>query len=136
MGTIPPGLEWELPEAAKAGVAKGTVVKGAVVKGGVAKGTVKGAGVALQGGAANGAVVAAAGAAPANAVATTAGATAAAQTGGGTIWTGTGMKLGWGLGLGAWGPVILAGVVTAVGVGVYSYLKNRTGSSELEEATS
>ena len=42
----------------------------------------------------------------------------------GTIWNGTGMSLGWGLGLGSWGPILLVGVIAATGVGVYSYMKD------------
>lgn len=124
VGAIPPGLEWELPEVAKAGAAKGAAVKGAVVKG-----AVKGTGVALQGGTVNGTAVAG----PVNSLAAT-GVTTATKAGSGTLWSGTGMKLGWGLGLGSWGPVILVGVVAAVGVGVYGYLKNRASGGELEEA--
>lgn len=51
---------------------------------------------------------------------------------GGTIWTGKGFSLGLGWGLGAWGPVLLAGGVAALGVGIYSYLKREQGG-ELEE---
>ncbi len=55
--------------------------------------------------------------------------------GGGTIWTGKGFSLGLGWGLGAWGPVLLAGGLAAVGVGIYSYMKREQGG-ELEEVTS
>ena len=48
----------------------------------------------------------------------------------GTIWSGSGMSLGLGWGLGAWGPVLLAGLVAAVGYGAYQYYNNRR---ELEE---
>lgn len=48
----------------------------------------------------------------------------------GTIWSGSGMSLGLGWGLGAWGPVLLAGLVAAVGYGAYQYYSNRR---ELEE---
>lgn len=121
-----PGTEWELPKAAKAAKAAKTVkVMGA-----------KGTGVALQGGVTNGVtagktVVANTGNLPAAGVAT-----AKVSAGSGTIWTGTGMKLGWGLGLGVWGPILLVGTLAAVGVGVYSYMKNRPGGGELEEVTS
>lgn len=127
VGVIPPGMEWELPEAAKAGVTKGAVVKGAT-----AKGVVKGTGVVVQGGATNGALATTAG--QTNALTASTGVTTAAKSG--TIWSGTGMKLGWGLGLGAWGPVVLVGVMTAVGVGIYGYLQKRAAGSELEEITS
>ena len=124
LGIIPPGLEWELPETAKIGVAKGAVVKGTMVKG-----ATKGTGVVLQGGAVNGAV-------KANTLVVSPSVAAVAKSGSGTIWSGTGMKLGWGLGLGSWGPIVLVGVVAAVGVGVHRYLKNRVSGGELDEATS
>lgn len=58
----------------------------------------------------------------------------AAKTG--TIWNGTGMSLGLGWGLGAWGPVMLAGLVAAVGYGAYQYYRNsREFDEEGEEAT-
>jgi hypothetical protein len=55
---------------------------------------------------------------------------ASAGNGGGVIWNGTGWKLGLGLGLGAWGPVIAVGAVAATSVGVYNYLKNRAEDTE------
>lgn len=77
---------------------KGAVAgKAALTKGAMAKG-------AVVGGAAGGATVA-----------------------GGTIWTGQGWSLGLGLGLGAWGPVILAGII---GAGIYGYMKSREGSAD------
>lgn len=137
-----PGMEWELPEAAGAGGGKGA----AAVKGGAgaAKGavTLKGAGAATTpGGAAAVSTVTGTGAnvaATGTNTAATGGAHAAttmakASAGGGTIWNGTGLKLGWGLGLGAWGPVLLAGTLAAVGYGVYNYMKNRADGTELEE---
>lgn len=83
----------------KAAIAnKGAVAgKAAVTKGALAKG-------AVVGGAAGGATVA-----------------------GGTIWTGSGWSLGLGLGLGAWGPVILAGII---GAGIYGYMKSREASTD------
>ncbi|MEO5330449.1 MAG: hypothetical protein H7839_00380 [Magnetococcus sp. YQC-5] len=53
----------------------------------------------------------------------------------GTIWSGTGSSLGLGLGLGAWGPILLAGALTALGVGIYGYMKRKT-SGGLEEVQS
>ena len=50
-------------------------------------------------------------------------ATAAAK--GGTIWNGTGLSLGLGMGLGPWGPVLLAGFLTMAGYGAYRYYRNR-----------
>ncbi|OAN46295.1 magnetic particle specific iron-binding protein Mms6 [Magnetospirillum moscoviense] len=45
-----------------------------------------------------------------------------AKTVGGTIWSGKGLALGLGMGLGAWGPLILG----VVGAGaVYAYMKSR-----------
>ena len=124
-----PGLEWELPETAvtKLGGAKGVAVT-------------KATGAAVQGGAAANGATAAGAKTVANAgnlAATGTGVTTAAQvsSGSGTIWSGTGMKLGWGLGLGAWGPILLLGTVAAVGVGVYSYMKSRAAGGELEEIT-
>ncbi|MBF0610908.1 MAG: hypothetical protein HQL55_07265 [Magnetococcales bacterium] len=108
------GVEFEAPEAAAA------VVKGAAGKGAVAKGAV----VAAKGG------VGAKVGGTAVASATTSGAAS------GTIWSGTGTSLGLGLGLGGWGPVILVGVVAAVGVGVCSYLKKRNagdGTDQLQD---
>ncbi|MBF0193741.1 MAG: hypothetical protein HQL71_04245, partial [Magnetococcales bacterium] len=55
--------------------------------------------------------------------------TATAGSGGGVIWNGTGWKLGLGLGLGAWGPVLAVGIVAATSVGAYNYLKNRAEES-------
>lgn len=52
----------------------------------------------------------------------------AAKTG--TIWSGSGLSLGLGWGLGAWGPVMLASLVAAVGYGAYQYYRNR---QEFEE---
>ena len=115
------GVEWTLPKAAKVATAKGVA----------AKGTIKGAGMTLQGGT----IVGATG--QANTLTASAGvATVATKAGSGTIWSGTGINLGWGLGLGSWGPVVLVGVVTAVGVGIHRYLKNRASGGELEETTS
>ena len=112
-GTPLAGGEWELPETAKAVGAKGAGAKGAAVNGMAAKG---GAGVTVQ---ATGAAVAP----PAAGNGAVAAVKSAAT--GGTIWKGTGLSLGWGLGLGAWGPVILLGTAAAVGAGIYNYLKNR-----------
>jgi len=56
----------------------------------------------------------------------------AAKGAGGTIWTGTGFKLGLGLGLGAWGPALLLGVL---GLGVYGYMKAQE-SDETEDLVS
>ncbi|MBF0293039.1 MAG: hypothetical protein HQK86_12880 [Nitrospinae bacterium] len=55
------------------------------------------------------------------------GAAGGATAAGGTIWTGSGWSLGLGLGLGAWGPVILAGIV---GAGIYGYMKSREASAD------
>ncbi len=56
------------------------------------------------------------------ATATTAAATAKTTVAAGTIWSGTGWSLGLGLGLGAWGPVILGGLAAA---GIYGYVRNK-----------
>ncbi len=55
---------------------------------------------------------------------------------GGTIWTGSGTKLGLGLGLGALGPLLLVGVAAAVGVGIYSYMQRPAAEDEIDEAVS
>ncbi|MBF0460328.1 MAG: hypothetical protein HQL87_02935 [Magnetococcales bacterium] len=55
----------------------------------------------------------------------------------GTLWNGTGWSLGLGLGLGPWGPVLLAGLLTAVGYGTYRYYRTRQeldAESEMVEA--
>ncbi|MEO5348686.1 MAG: hypothetical protein H7836_03450 [Magnetococcus sp. YQC-3] len=65
------------------------------------------------------------------------GGTAAAVAKGGTIWNGTGWSLGLGIGLGPWGPVLLAGVLAAAGYGTYRYYRNRQeleAEGELVEA--
>ncbi|MBF0610882.1 MAG: hypothetical protein G8345_08105 [Magnetococcales bacterium] len=125
---VDPGLamalkaaEVELPEVAAA--AKGAAGKAAAAKG---------AAVAAKGG---GAAIAKGGAVAGGAAVGVAGKSAAS----GTIWSGTGTSLGLGLGLGAWGPAILVGALAAVGVGVYSYLKNRDADDtvgELHDAVS
>jgi hypothetical protein len=48
----------------------------------------------------------------------------AAGSGGGVIWNGTGWKLGLGLGLGAWGPVVLVGALAGISYGLYGYIKS------------
>lgn len=56
------------------------------------------------------------------ATATSAAAAAKTTAAAGTIWSGTGWSLGLGLGLGAWGPVILGGLAAA---GVYGYVRSK-----------
>jgi hypothetical protein len=58
------------------------------------------------------------------------GASKTAATGAGTIFSGTGLSLGLGLGLGAWGPLILTGIV---GAGIYGYMKHRAGEDALAD---
>jgi hypothetical protein len=48
----------------------------------------------------------------------------------GVVWNGTGWKLGLGLGLGGWGPVLMLGVLAATSVGAYSYLKRKNEDGE------
>lgn len=118
------GIEIEGAGAAAA-MSKGAVAKGV---GGAA--AVKGGGAALGG---------TAGGAAGGAAASVATKGAGAAAGSGTLWSGTGTSLGLGLGLGAWGPVILVGAMAAVGVGIYSYVKNRQAADavgELHEAMS
>ncbi|MBF0188300.1 MAG: hypothetical protein HQL50_10295 [Magnetococcales bacterium] len=132
-----------LPAKAKAAAAtqgatmKGAAMKGTAIKGATAAkgaGTAKGMAAAGAGAAAEETVVqvATAGAA---APAASAGATAGASAAGGTIWNAGGFKLGLGLGLGAWGPVVLVGTLAAAGFGVYTYMK-RSRNNGLEEVIS
>lgn len=128
MAMLMKGIEVEAPDAAVAAT-KGALAKGAATKG---------VGIAVKGGA--GAGVGGAGTVAMTTGPAAAVATKGAAAAGGTIWSGTGTSLGLGLGLGAWGPVILVGTIAAVGVGVYTYLKNRNGieavANELNEAVS
>ncbi|CAK0775671.1 putative Magnetosome protein MamD [Gammaproteobacteria bacterium] len=55
---------------------------------------------------------------------------------GGTIWTGSGTKLGLGLGLGALGPLLLVAVAAGIGVGIYSYMQRPAAEDEIAEAVS
>ncbi|MBF0358743.1 MAG: hypothetical protein HQL70_09045 [Magnetococcales bacterium] len=48
----------------------------------------------------------------------------------GVVWNGTGWKLGLGLGMGGWGPVLMLGVLAATSVGAYSYLKRKNEAGE------
>ncbi|MBF0426454.1 MAG: hypothetical protein HQL66_11625 [Magnetococcales bacterium] len=123
---VPPGVaEWEAPEAPKK--VKPPKVKAA--KAGAAKAGAAKAGVPTTP-VANVQTVAMTGTKSAAGV----GAVAKA---GGTIWSGTGASLGLGLGLGAWGPVLLVGVASAIGLGTYYYMKKRhANAEELTEATS
>ncbi len=61
--------------------------------------------------------------------------TAAAKggTAGGTIWAGTGLRLGLGLGLGAAGPLLLGALVAAAGYGAYRYYKTAPEIDQSDE---
>ncbi len=52
-------------------------------------------------------------------------------TTGGTIWSGNGFSLGLGIGLGAWGPVLLGAAGAAA---VYAYFRYRRGLAEAADA--
>ncbi|MBF0125762.1 MAG: hypothetical protein HQM02_00980 [Magnetococcales bacterium] len=52
----------------------------------------------------------------------------------GTIWNGGGLSLGLGIGLGAWGPVLLVGVLTLAGIGAYQYMQQKKSGGGLVEA--
>ncbi|MBF0154038.1 MAG: hypothetical protein HQL64_09895 [Magnetococcales bacterium] len=128
---IPPGTtEWEAPEAPKKPKPPKTKAAKAAKAGAAKAGAVK-AGAATPAPVANAQTVAMTGTKSA------AGVGAIAKTGG-TIWAGTGSSLGLGLGLGAWGPVLLVGVASAIGFGTYYYMKKRhqANAEELNEATS
>jgi hypothetical protein len=122
------GPQWLAFKPATSLAAKGTIATTAAVKGkaGVAAKTAANskAGVVAKTAANGKAGVAAKTAAVAKAQT---GKVAALQTakavGGGTIWNGTGMSLGLGIGLGAWGPIIALGVAVA-SIGAYGYYKN------------
>lgn len=60
-------------------------------------------------------------------------AAAAKSASSGTIWTGSGWKLGLGLGLGSWGPVLLGGALAAAGYGVYQYYQGSERNEETAE---
>ncbi|MEO5363058.1 MAG: hypothetical protein H7838_05480 [Magnetococcus sp. DMHC-8] len=144
---------WIVLQPAGGAVAKGAATGAAVAaKGGGAfalppldgweeLGAVKGTGTAkvaaaLQGGGVVSAAKPVAGKALAGTGSVGGGAVAAAAKGG-TIWNGTGMSLGLGMGLGPWGPVLLAGVLVAAGYGTYRYYRNRQeleAEGELVEA--
>ena len=111
-----------------AATTKGTVATGAALTGLEEVGGVTGAGTAKSAALKGGAVSKPA----AKALASSSGGSSvvAAATKSGTIWNGTGMSLGLGMGLGAWGPVMLVGLVAAVGYGAYQYYQNR---QEFEE---
>ena len=80
---------------------------------------------ATRAGVAKGATLAKAGAAPKVVTA------AKGSIIGGSVWTGTGWSLGFGLGLGALGPVILG--ATAAGLG-YSYYRKRNKTKGADAA--
>lgn len=122
--------------AAQKGVASG-VAKGATGNTLVGKGVGSGlVGKGLAGGTKSAMAGSGVVAGPATAVGAKAAMGAKGIAAGGTIWTGSGTSLGLGLGLGALGPVLLVGVVAAVGVGIYSYMKRSAEESELEDAVS
>ncbi|HIJ83592.1 MAG: cell wall protein TIR3 precursor [Magnetococcales bacterium] len=134
---LPPGAEWEAPEGAKA--AKMTAAKTATGKGTAgAIATKTTTGTVATSKAATGKSLAATGA-----VATGKGALAAAPgslavkgiTSGGSFWSGSLPALG--ISLGGLTPILTAGAAAALGVGIYSYIKNKKKYiNELDDALS
>ncbi|MBF0587887.1 MAG: magnetic particle specific iron-binding protein [Magnetococcales bacterium] len=144
----PPGLDptalkgMVLQEAEFNFAAKGAAGAKAGMAGAGAKGGMAAKGATMQAVAMKGTAAGAAGAGTAAATTGTGAGGAAAQgagtakaVAGKTIWNG-GASLGLGLGLGAWGPVILVGTIAAIGVGVYTYMKRPRGDVEMEAAVS
>ncbi|CAK0765553.1 putative Magnetosome protein MamD [Gammaproteobacteria bacterium] len=124
--------EVEGAKGAAAGAAKGAAGKGAATAA-VGKGATTAAGTAVKGKTIMTGQSMLMGTGAKTATATT-GATGIAT--GGTIWTGSGTKLGLGLGLGALGPLLLVGVASAIGVGIYSYMQRPAAEDEITEAVS
>lgn len=135
---LPPGTEWEAPEGIKATTTKATVGKGtATASTANGKGA---AGLLATGKTATAKTVAATGT-----ITTTKGAAIAAApagiavkgaTAGGSFWAGS-LPASLSLGLGGWVPILIAGTTAAIGIGIYSYLKNKKNNiNELEDAIS
>ncbi|MBF0144748.1 MAG: hypothetical protein HQL84_01985 [Magnetococcales bacterium] len=129
----PPGVELEVPEgikAAKTVAAKTAVGKGTATR--AATGTlVAGKGTAGKSIAASAPLTAGKGilAASPNGIAIK------GITAGGSFWSGSVPAVG--IGLGSWAPIIIAGAAAALGVGIYSFLKNKKNKiNELDDAVS
>jgi hypothetical protein len=119
--------EIEGGKGAAAGAMKGAAGKGALAS----KGTLAGKGTATATGTfAKGNTAAVTG------QSMLVGGTKTATATGGTIWTGSGAKLGLGLGLGSLGPLLLVGIASAIGVGIYSYMQRPSAENEIAEAVS
>jgi hypothetical protein len=139
-----------------AAAAKGAAVKGAIAGGGgatvILTAAPAGKGAAVKGaagkvveleGAALKTALADAKIAGAKAATASKGALAASKSGaiggaakaatGGTIWTGKGLSVGLGLGLGAWGPVILVAGGAAAWYGYKKYRKSADGELDTPE---
>ncbi|MBF0421191.1 MAG: hypothetical protein HQL78_13635 [Magnetococcales bacterium] len=145
---LPPGAEWEAPEgvkAAKVTTAKTTAVKGAATQ----TATTKAA--AIKGTTAK--------ATPATIAATTKATTGKTLATGGGLVTSKGVLAspsgvaikgittgssflsstlpGLGFSLGGMAPLLVAGATAALGIGIYSYIKNKKGiANELDDAIS
>ena len=118
-------IERETAVAAKGGAGKGVAAKGAATaKAAAGKGAVAPVGGKVVAAAAP-VKVAAVGGAATGVVGTACGVPTASVAGGYTMLTGKGVCLGLGLGLGAWGPVILGVVGLAGATTLYEYIKNR-----------
>jgi len=61
------------------------------------------------------------------------GAAAIKATSAGTLWSGTGMSLGIGIGLGGYGPFLLLGVVGLTATGIYLWQRERAREAELDD---
>ncbi|MBF0435645.1 MAG: hypothetical protein HQL77_09765 [Magnetococcales bacterium] len=144
---LPPGAEWEAPEgvkAAKITTAKTTAVKGAAtqtattkaaaIKGTTAKATP--ATIAATTKATTGKTLAAGGLVTSKGVlASPSGVAIKGITTGSSFLSST--LPGLGFSLGGMAPLLVAGATAALGIGIYSYIKNKKGiANELDDAIS
>lgn len=138
---LPPGAEWEAPEGIKTakvgGVKTTTATKGVAAANPVPAKAATGT-LTVGKGAAGKSLIAT------GTMATGKGGLAAAPNGiavkgvtaaGSSFWSGGFSGLG--IGLGGWVPILVVGTAAAVGIGIYSYMKNKKNPiNELEDAIS